>query len=98
MTNGITDNPTFSSYFIESGDFFRLQSVTLGYSLPKPEVLGLSRLRFYATVENLFCITGYEGLDPEVAVPDNVLNSPGIEKFNSYPRPRTWSLGVNIGF
>ena len=98
MTSGITDNPTFSSYFIESGDFFRLQSVTLGYSLPKPEVLGLSRLRFYATVENLFCITGYEGLDPEVAVPDNVLNSPGIEKFNSYPRPRTWSLGVNIGF
>lgn len=98
MTSGITDNPTFSSYFIENGSFFRLQSITVGYSLPKPQSLGLSRLRFYVTAENLFCITGYTGLDPEVAVPDNVMNSPGIEKFNSYPRPRTFSVGVNVSF
>lgn len=98
MTSGITDNPTFSDYFIENGSFFRLQSVTLGYSLPKPEVVGLSRVRFYITAENLFCLTAYKGLDPEVSVPDNVLDSPGIEKFNAYPRPRTFSLGVNISF
>lgn len=98
MTSGITDNPTFSSYFIEKGDFFRLQAATLGYSLPRPEALGLTRLRVYVTAENLFCLTGYKGLDPEVALPDNVLDSPGIEKFNAYPRPRTVSVGVNVGF
>ena len=100
MKSGITDNPTFSDYFIENGDFFRLQSITLGYSVPMNAVkkMGLSRLRFYVTGENLFCITGYKGIDPEVSVPDNVLNSPGIDFFNSYPRPRTFSLGVNIGF
>ena len=98
MTSGITEAPVYSDYFIESGSFFRLQSLTLGYSLPKPKVLGLSRLRFYVTAENLFCLTGYKGLDPEVQIPDNVLNDPGIDKFNSYPRPRTLSVGVNIGF
>ena len=110
MTSGITDNPTFSSYFIENGSFFRLQAITLGYSLPKPEKLGLTRLRIYATAENLFCITGYKGIDPEIAIPDNVLNSPGIDKFtisqsgttatttNAYPRPRTLSVGVNVSF
>lgn len=98
MTSGITDNPTFSDYFIENGSFFRLQSATLGYTLPKPDALGLSRVRFYITAENLLCITSYKGLDPEVSVPDNVLNSPGIEKFNAYPRPRTFSFGVNISF
>ena len=98
MKSGITDNPTYSDYFIENGSFFRLQALTLGYSLAHPEKLGLSRLRFYVTGENLFCITRYKGMDPEVAVPDNVLESPGIEFFNSYPRPRTFSVGVNISF
>ena len=98
LTSGITESPVYSDYFIESGSFFRLQSITLGYSLPKPQTLGLSRLRFYVTAENLFCLTGYKGLDPEVQIPDNVLNDPGIDKFNSYPRPRTLSVGINIGF
>ena len=98
MTSGITDNPTFSSYFIENGAFFRLQSFTLGYSLPCANKLGLSRLRVYFTAENLFCLTGYKGLDPEVSIPDNVLDSPGIEKFNAYPRPRTFSIGLNLAF
>ncbi len=98
MKSGITDNPTYSDYFIENGSFFRLQALTLGYSLAHPEKMGLSRLRFYVTGENLFCITRYKGMDPEVAVPDNVLESPGIEFFNSYPRPRTFSVGVNISF
>jgi iron complex outermembrane receptor protein len=98
MTSGITDNPTFSDYFIENGSFFRLQSATLGWTLPHPEVLGLTRLRLYITGENLFCITGYKGLDPEVSVPDNVLESPGIDFFNAYPRPRTFSVGLNVSF
>ena len=98
MTSGITEAPIYSDYFIENGSFFRLQSITLGYSLKNVNAIGLSRVRFYVTGENLFCITKYKGLDPEVQIPDNVLSDPGIDKFNSYPRPRTISIGVNIGF
>jgi iron complex outermembrane receptor protein len=98
MTSGITEAPKYSDYFIENGSFFRLQSITLGYTMPNPKALGLSRLRLFVTGENLFCLTGYKGLDPEVQIPDNVLNDPGIDKFNSYPRPRTVSVGVNVSF
>lgn len=98
VNSGITDDLMFSSYFIEKGDFFRLQSVTLGYTIPGVEKIGLKKVRFYLTGENLFCLSGYSGIDPEVSIPDNVLDGPGIDWFNSYPRPRTYSLGVNIQF
>lgn len=98
LNSGIKDDPIFSSYFIEKGDFFRLQSVTLGYTIPGVKKIGLQKVRFYLTGENLFCLNGYSGIDPEVSIPDNVLNGPGIDWFNSYPRPRTYSLGVNIAF
>lgn len=98
LESGIKSDPIFSSYFVENGSFFRLQSVTLGYTLPGVKKIGLEKIRFYLTGENLFCITGYSGIDPEVSLPDNVLEGPGIDRFNSYPRPRTFSLGVNISF
>lgn len=98
LNSGIKDDPIFSSYFVEKGDFFRLQSITLGYTVPNVKKIGLEKIRFYVTGENLFTLTGYSGIDPEVSVPDNVLDSPGIDWFNSYPRPRTWSLGVNVTF
>lgn len=98
LNSGIKDDPIFSSYFIEKGDFFRLQSVTLGYTVPNVKKIGLQKVRFYLTGENLFCLSGYSGIDPEVAIPDNVLDGPGIDWFNSYPRPRTYSIGVNVTF
>lgn len=98
LESGIKSDPVFSSYFVENGSFFRLQSVTLGYTLPGVKKIGLEKIRFYLTGENLFCITGYSGIDPEVSLPDNVLEGPGIDRFNSYPRPRTFSLRVNISF
>lgn len=98
LESGIKADPVFSSYFVENGSFFRLQSVTLGYTLPGMKKVGLERIRVYLTGENLFCITGYSGIDPEVGLPDSVLDGPGIDRFNSYPRPRTFSVGVNISF
>ena len=98
LNSGIKDDPIFSSYFIEKGDFFRLQSVTFGYTIPGVKKIGLQKVRFYLTGENLFCLSGYSGIDPEVSIPDNVLDGPGIDWFNSYPRPRTYSIGVNIAF
>ncbi len=96
LKTGITSDPTFSSYWIENGDFFRLQSVTLGYNLPKNMRLGLEKFRVYLTGENLFVLTGYSGTDPEVG--NSGLDSPGIDRFNYYPRPRTFSIGLNISF
>jgi len=108
ITSGVKDNPTYSDYFIENGNFFRLQSVTLGYTIPKTKRLGFERIRLYVTGENLFCITGYKGTEPEVYVPDNVLNGPGIDRLITdsqsgdgatySPRPRTFSIGLNLSF
>lgn len=108
ITSGVKDDPTFSDYFIENGNFFRLQSVTLGYTIPKTKRFGFERIRLYVTGENLFCITGYKGTDPEVYVPDNVLNGPGIDRLITdsqsgdgatySPRPRTFSIGLNLSF
>lgn len=108
IKSGVNDSPTFSDYFIESGNFFRLQAVTLGYTIPNTKRFGFERIRVYVTGENLFCITGYKGTDPEVYVPDNVLNGPGIDRLVTdsqsgdgatySPRPRTFSIGLNISF
>lgn len=108
LSSGIKGDPMFSDYFIENGCFFRLQSITLGYTILSLKKIGIERLRFYATIENLFCITGYKGVDPEIYIPDNVLNGPGIDRLiidNSTgngatysPRPRTLSIGVNFAF
>jgi iron complex outermembrane receptor protein len=94
LKSGITSDPKFSSYWVENGDFFRLQSVTLGYNLPKKMSMGLEKVRVYFTGENLFVLTGYSGTDPEVN--NNGLDAPGIDRFNYYPRPRTFSFGLNI--
>lgn len=103
LTSGVKSaNVVYSDYWIENASFFRLQSVTLGYTLPGTKKIGLDKVRFYLTGENLFVITGYSGLDPEVRndelISKESLRSPGIDLLNFYPRPRTFSLGVNITF
>lgn len=101
LTSGIKSDPAFSSYWVENASFLRLQSVTLGYTIPNTKSFGIQKIRVYLTGENLFVITGYSGVDPEVRITDDdgsQLNSPGIERFNSYPRPRTYSLGLNVTF
>lgn len=108
VKSGIKDGAVFSDYFLENGNFFRMQTITLGYNVPGVKKIGLEKVRFYLTAENLFTITSYSGLDPEVSMPDNVLSGPGIDRLiidNSTsdgstfsPRPRTFSLGVNVSF
>lgn len=108
LTSGVKQGAIFSDYFLESGNFFRMQTVTLGYNVPGVKKIGLNKVRFYLTAENLFTITSYSGMDPEVYIPDNVLSGPGIDRLiidngtsegSTYsPRPRTFSLGVNVTF
>lgn len=95
INSGITSDPMYSSYWVEDASFFRLQTLTLGYSLDF-EKIGISNInaRAYVTGENLFVITGYTGVDPEVNT--SGLASPGIDLFNFYPRPTTVSFGINL--
>jgi len=95
LESGIDDDPTYSSYWIEDASFFRLQSVTLGYSLSIKRI-GIKKLRLFITGENLFVITKYSGIDPEVNI--DGLSSPGMDMFNYYPKPRTVSMGLNLSF
>jgi iron complex outermembrane receptor protein len=104
VEKNITEGPKYSSYWIEKGDFLRIQSATLGYTLPVKNNW-FNKIRLYVTGENLFVFTGYSGLDPEVNF--SGLKSPGIDKSVGsadngdnfyYPRSRTFSFGINLIF
>jgi len=88
----IKSAPAYSSYWIEDASFFRLQTATIGYTIPFKN--SKAKLRVYALGQNLFVITGYNGVDPEVDLTG--LDAPGIDRFNNYARPRTISLGLNF--
>ena len=94
------ENTQSHSYYVTDGSYLRMQTLTLGYSLPKKLVhvqkLTLSRIRVYAQLSNVFTITGYEGLDPEVNRVDSDRNK-GVD-FGAYGMPRQYLLGVNIDF
>lgn len=92
-----------STLGIEDGSFLRLNTMTLGYTLPKVwlDKAGIGNCRVYGTVYNLFTITGYSGLDPEVSSNSNLNHSvyptPGLD-WGTYPRARSFVVGVNLSF
>lgn len=106
--NACTKYPTFyteygvvSSDFIESAAYLRMNTLTIGYTLPTSLVkrVGLSNFRVYATAGNLFCITGYSGLDPDVNTRDNFSGFPTpAYDYEAYPKARTFTFGINVGF
>ncbi len=77
---------TFSDHFVKKADYLKLDHITVGYNLD--QIIG-DFLRLYVTVQNVFTITQYDGLDPEI------FN--GIDQ-NIYPRPRTFVFGANVEF
>ena len=84
------------SYYLEKGDYFKLDNVTLGYTFtPKNRHL-LESLRVYLTAKNLFTITGYKGHDPSI-VPQNGI-TPGVDETGAYPQATQVSLGVTLRF
>ena len=88
----------FWSDHLEDGDFVKLQSATLGYTYaPKSDTLRkyIKSARIYVSGQNLFCITGYSGLDPEVS---NYFLTPGVDSRDKYPTVRSWTIGLNINF
>ncbi|WP_423126381.1 TonB-dependent receptor [Gaoshiqia sp. Z1-71] len=89
----------FSSRFIEDGSFLRLANVTLGYTFDTQSVRWLNSARIYVTGNNLLLFTDYSGYDPEVnvAADENGVPSMGID-YTAYPKPRTFTFGVNLQF
>lgn len=90
------------SGYIQDGSFLRMQTLTLGYSLPKSVVskLNLSRIRVYAQLANVFTLTGYEGLDPEVRSNNGDSSNDmmkGID-YGSYGMPKQYLIGLNVEF
>jgi TonB-dependent starch-binding outer membrane protein SusC len=91
-------NHRTSDMFVESGAFFRLKNITLGYSLPASiiETLHLSKARFYITGQNVFIITKYNGMDPELGFIDG--NRQVNVDYAQYPQARTWTIGAQLSF
>jgi len=91
MTQGVWSD------YIEDGDFLKLQSATLGYTVPLKESWKkyVEKVRVYLSGQNLFCITGYSGLDPEVS---NYFLTPGVDYRDKYPTVRSFTFGMNITF
>ena len=86
--NGFQQQQLYTDHFLEKGDFFRIDNITLGYTFPKLWNSS-SSLRLSAAVQNVCVITSYSGLDPEIYN--------GIDR-NVYPRPRTFSITANLNF
>lgn len=92
------NNMRASSFYVEDGSYLRLQNIQLGYNLPSgwgPTAKFFSACRVFVTAQNLFTLSGYSGLDPELGI-----NSPldmGVDN-TRYPSSRTYTIGVNLQF
>lgn len=84
----------YSSRFIEDGSYLRLDNMTLGYNFGKVGKF-IQSVRVYETINNLFVITKYSGIDPEV---EQGGTAPGVDSNNFYPKTRTFMFGLNVIF
>jgi TonB-linked SusC/RagA family outer membrane protein len=95
--SNFSTNTQANSFYVENGDYIRLQTVTLGYTMPQSILskLKMNKLRVFASANNLFTITKYQGLDPGVG--GNADTQFGIDVGN-YPITKSYTVGLNIGF
>ncbi|MBT3546195.1 MAG: SusC/RagA family TonB-linked outer membrane protein [Flavobacterium sp.] len=101
-TTGLTNtSQEVSTLYLEKGDFIRLQNLSFGYNVPLKEKGSLKSMRLSLNGQNLFIITDYSGLDPEVSSATGDLGSgipsAGID-YTSFPRPRTITFGISAKF
>jgi len=93
-------NSRISDFYLEDGSYLRLKNIRLGYSVPSRLLsslgAGLNRARLYVSAKNLFTITGYDGYTPEIGANNSTLDR-GIDRA-TYPQPRVYTVGINLGF
>ncbi|KEO75653.1 SusC/RagA family TonB-linked outer membrane protein [Anditalea andensis] len=90
----LNDTPQYSDYYLERGDFVKLDNVTLGYNFNIVSNY-VRNLRVYVTGRNLLTFTGYSGLDPEI---QDTGFTTGIDSRSFYPRTNSYTIGLNVGF
>ena len=88
-----------STYFVEDGSYLRVKDITLSYSFPSSMLskIGIKRLQTYVTANNLYTITNYKGMDPEVNQWGNSGSVQGID-WGTYPQSKSFIIGLNIEF
>ncbi|MCA6068245.1 TonB-dependent receptor [Chryseobacterium sp. RG1] len=100
LSNTNTANIAYpSSYYVEDGSYLRIAQITIGYSFNKEflQHIAVTNARIYFTMNNVATITGYSGYDPEVSAASGVAITPGYDT-SSYPRSRSYVLGINLTF
>ena len=87
------------THWLQNGSFIRGQNFVLGYTFEKSVLkkIKIDNLRLYASAQNLFCITGYNGYDPEITTREGAAFGQGIDDF-SEPKARTFTFGLNVTF
>ncbi len=103
--NGIASTKTTgmgvaADRYLEKGDYIRMKNITLGYDVPGNYLskIGIGGLRIYASVTNLFTITGYKGFDPEISATSNISGLVDSGGANTMPQTKTWSMGISLKF
>jgi len=91
----LNNDLAYVSYYVEDGDYWKIDNITLGYNFDPGAIDWLQRARVYLSVQNALIITGYEGIDPEVSFTGL---SPGNDHRDKFPTTRTFTLGMNINF
>ena len=91
-----TGGGVISSYFLERGDYFKLENVTLGYNVPLKSRKTIDNLRLYISAKNLFTLTNYSGNDPSI-VPSTGI-TPGVDVTSAYPSAIQLAFGVTLKF
>ncbi len=95
------NNARVSTRFLYDASYMRLKNLQIGYTIPKTEKIGISRLRVYFAATNLFTITKYPGMDPEMTVSANSASegdrAAGID-WGTYPIARSFTFGINLTF
>ena len=91
----LADSQRYVSEYVEDGDFWKIDNITLGYTFDVKKVKWIQNLRLYASCLNLCTITGYKGIDPEV---DITGLKPGTDDRDKYPTTRSFTFGINVTF
>ena len=87
---------TVTSYYIENGDYFKLTNMTLGYNFDFKENPYVKNIRVYGSIDNVFTITKYKGIDPELGTSN--FWTAGVDDRDKYPTVRSFTVGLNVTF
>lgn len=95
----MNQDATYVSHFLEQGDFWKIDNVTLGYEWsPGERINFIKKFRFFTSLTNVLTITSYSGIDPEVSLTNLSARAPGIDYVKRYPATRTYTLGITVTF